>query len=226
MTRYKETEIAAVIVEWLQSQDWEVFQEVQPYQYSSVADIVAIKNEQVWVIETKTSFNLQVIAQAESWDVHLRSVGIPEVYRQSLGRDFAEKVCRNYGIGILAVSVPIHEVIAYQNPVLRKGYKRHADAIKNFVTEHHKNSKAGSTSGNHLTPYKLSMMKIRKFVEDNPGCTLNDIIDNLGNLHYSSEHSAKNAIRTALFKWESWCESRLVSGRGYRYFIKQEEIRK
>ena len=51
--KIKETEIAEIVIDWLEKQHWDVYQEVPVN--SGFADIFAVRNGLVWVIETKTS---------------------------------------------------------------------------------------------------------------------------------------------------------------------------
>ena len=66
----KELELAKSVVEWLQDQHWEVYQEVQ--RYSTTADIVAVQGPLVWVVECKTSLSIGVMLQASRWMAHYR----------------------------------------------------------------------------------------------------------------------------------------------------------
>ena len=63
----KETVLAEKVIAWLEDYGWDVYQEVQIFPAGEVCDIVAVQNRIVWAIETKTTFCLAVIAQAEKW---------------------------------------------------------------------------------------------------------------------------------------------------------------
>jgi Holliday junction resolvase len=53
-TMIKEIDIGKALVEWLNVQHWDVYQEVKIY--SHIADVVAVRNGIVWIIECKTSY--------------------------------------------------------------------------------------------------------------------------------------------------------------------------
>lgn len=98
----KETELAQPVVEWLESQHWDVYQEVEcPGGY---ADIVAVRDNYLWIIECKTSFSLKVVEQAMGRRAHFRSIAIPKT-RGSLSENGIEyDLLRIYQIGALVVS--------------------------------------------------------------------------------------------------------------------------
>ena len=216
MAKNNETEIAAVVVDWLESQDWDVYQEVAFDLVGNTADIVAVKGGKLWVVETKTSLNFQVLAQAERWKCHFRSVGVPFAKRND-GRQLAYRVCKAYlGIGILLVDPVSCNLTEELEPELQTGSDPNSQwMIKQLIPLHKTFAIAGSRGGAALTPYKQTMLKVREFIEKNPRCTLNDIIEYVGKAHYSSEKSAKNAIGNALSHWEkNWCIMVLDNQRG------------
>ena len=75
----KETDLAKSVIAWLQDLKWEVYQEVQVFSYGPIADIVATFGAITWVVETKISFSLKVMSQAEQWTPfsNLVSVAVP-----------------------------------------------------------------------------------------------------------------------------------------------------
>lgn len=109
--KWKETELAQAVIWWLQDYQWEVYQEVQVFAYGDIADIVAVQNGIYWIIECKTTLNLEVMGQALAWKyfAHYVSVATPAACRPSKGRELARKILRDKGIGLLAVSVG-HEI--------------------------------------------------------------------------------------------------------------------
>ena len=62
-----EVDIAALIISWLEEQEWETYKEVQIFSYGRRADIVGVKGKLIWVVETKTTLTFEVIAQALGW---------------------------------------------------------------------------------------------------------------------------------------------------------------
>src|SRR6266542_2366440 len=101
-----ETELASHIITWLQDHQWEVYQEVSLSRAGGIrADIVAKSDKIIWVIETKTTFGLQVLAQAWEWTRHAHFVSIATPYRKQHNSSFAfeRELFQQYGIGLIYV---------------------------------------------------------------------------------------------------------------------------
>jgi hypothetical protein len=213
----KETELAAVVVAWLIEQNWTVYQEVQFQNRGGVADIVAVRNGIVWIIECKTRYCFDVLLQASEWPVHYRSVAVPWARD---GRDY--RVAKDYyQVGVLEVNRDhVQEVIR------PKAFIKNHQTVKKYLaqlTELHKTfALAGSKGGQHLTPYKQTMMDVRRFIEKHPGCTAKDLFDEYGEMHYSSPASFKGNIVKALADFEPWCRVD-YSTKPCRLFIKEQE---
>jgi len=198
--KHQETEIASKIIAWLTDQYWEIYQEVQFDSRNQVADIVAVRNGIMWIIETKTHYGLDVLTQAAAWPVHYRSIGIPRSKHRSNFR-----VARDYfRVGILEVKSDGVEELA-RPPIFVKNQgivKRYLDQL----TDLHKTySRAGSQSGHHLTPYRQTMLDVQNFISNNPGCTVRDIYGQLGKKHYSSARSFMGSLLQSLESFEPWC---------------------
>ncbi len=221
----KESDVAEVVVNWLESKDWDVYQEVQFRPGSSIADIVAVKDEQMWIIETKISLGFAVLAQAKYWRCHYRSIAVLRSRRGgSVGRQLAYDVCRNYlGVGIMEVLPSDSDIWVVVAPQLQEGIDGFVENQRRILSPLHKTfAKAGSSGSGHLTPYKETMLEIREFIGSHPGCTLAEIIGYVGRAHYAHEASAKNGIRTALRDWEDWAVIDRQSGH-YGYRLKDRE---
>lgn len=211
-----ETDLAKPVIAWLIEQHWDVYQEVQFGYGGCVADIVARRNNVLWIIECKTSYTFDVLEQATRWPVHFRSVAVPRV--RAL-RDY--RVARNYyEVGVIEVDG--ERVKEYVDaPFFRrdKYVKRFLDCL----TELHKTyAEAGSKSGNHLTPYKQTMIEVRKLIENNPGCTIGFLYDQLGNMHYLNKLSFKGNLVKALVSFErNWCRVD-TTNRPYTLFVEEK----
>lgn len=193
-----EADLAAVVVEWLQDQRWEVFQEVAVH--SRVADIVARRDGILWAIETKLSFSAAVIEQAWNWEAraHYVSVAVPESYRHSRGSAVLRRCCRADGIGILRVS-PLREsrlssVEEEQAPRLNR---RILDHISRRLHEEQKTwAPAGNADGQRYSPFKATCKALSAEVRRNPGLTMRQAVDAITH-HYSTSATA----RSSLLRW-------------------------
>ena len=226
-SKYSEENLAEVVVNWLESKNWDVYQEVQFRGYGPVADIVAIKDNQMWMIESKLALGFSVLAQAEKWQCHYRSVAVPRATKgNNSARRLAYKVCRDcLGIGIMEISPAGWDVFVVVAPKLQDNVDVIVKRQQAILNPHHKNfAKAGSSGSKHYTPYKQTMLEIKEFITNNPKCTLNDIIDHVGKAHYASEASAKNGIRVALTTWETWSNCKWdTEKRAMIYQLKEKE---
>jgi len=212
-----EQQLAAKVVKWLTEQHWIVYQEVK-LGYGGIADIVAVRADLVWVVECKTALTFTVLEQASNWRVHFRSIAVPSV-RNRDERAMAYTIAHNYlKLGVIEVGIAVEE---YSAPPLMREYHRFAKRYQSLLKEEHKTyCAAGSSNGGQYTPYRATMDHVKRFIMYHPGCTLKQIMDDLGGEHhYASNQGAKTSIRVALSNWEPWCNIIMENGRAH-YSIK------
>lgn len=225
----KETELAEAVIAWLESQHWDVYQEVQAYAYSGICDIIATKGFLVWAIECKTTLSWNVIEQARLWRTHFRSIAIPKAKARTKGRRTAYHVCHNFfKLGIIEVSNYFGDqldVYELKSAPLMREYHEPSKRILNILRPEHKtHAKAGSVRKGHFTPYKDTMLQVKRFIIKHPGCTLKEIMDETGKGHYAHMKSARASIRSALFTIESdWCRVDIET-KPWKYYIIESKI--
>lgn len=215
----KEVDLGKLVVEHLKENypKWEVFQEIRPSKYpgSPVADIAMINNmSEIWVIEMKTSLNLDVIRQAYEWHVDYRSIAFPRPKKMSRTYEFwPQYIYNNMGLGSFVVNPVTGSVKEIFEPkhnyVGIDGYpkKQFIDILRSGVAKGY--AQAGTKEGGHWTPYKETIKQVRAYIEDHPGCGVGDIVIALGKLHYTNEHSARTNLVKNLNELEGdWCEVR------------------
>lgn len=219
----KESDLAKVVVDWLKVQHWDVYQEVQMHSFGSIIDILAVRQNITWAIECKTSLSLTVLAQAyRHSNICYRSIAVPNTKkRNDIGRDFAEKIARNYGIGIICV-----DVNSFSNRIIervpaklkRSGYRFKRYLIDKLVPEQKDFAEAGNANNERYTPYGNTIRQVKFFIRNHPGCTIKDICNTL-KTHYG-EHAKISNLRQALKNWESdWCNIR-KEGNTNKYYLK------
>ena len=193
----KESELAAKIVRGLLDDAWEVYQEVAPFYCGQVADIVAVRANRIWVIETKMSLSLAVIEQAEWWKyyAHWVSCGVPAPSRRlglrnnNRGRHMAERVARWLGLGLLEVDGDgVGNTMA---PSLNRHAK--VEHLRNVLSDEHKTYAAAGTKQGYWTPFKRTCRDVTKYVADHPGCNLKDAIAAVDH-HYGTDSTAKACL--------------------------------
>jgi hypothetical protein len=205
--KFKETEVAAPVVSWLSQQGWEVYQEVS-VRGGRRADIVAVKDGLLWIVEAKTTLNLEVMGQAAEWKgwCHLISFAVPArsgAFRYAMRRGVltnrARKVVRAmnevYGVGCMVVLMggalmnPADRVHVDYRPVEAEN-PRMADYVRGSLCEEQKTFAQAGSAGTYWTPYKGTCERLRRYVAAHPGCSVSEAVANI-ETHYASKASAK-----------------------------------
>ncbi len=194
-----EEELAIKVISYLESNDWEIFQEVAPYGYRSrTCDIVARKNNQYWAIEVKQSLGLAVIEQAHYWlhNAHFVSVAV-SVGGNSRTRCFAEYILRHLGMGCIEVGKNTDYVSETVPPKLTEISSSQFDQV---VCEEHKTfAKAGNAKSKRFTPFQKTKMLLLEYVKQNNNSNLLDVLKNIDH-HYSSIYSGKKALENLIIR--------------------------
>lgn len=221
--KMKESDLAEIVIDWLEKQHWDVYQEVPVI--GGVADILAVRNNLVWIIETKTSMSFSVMNQAYHRTAHYRSIAVPS--SPTRDRNFQERIAKLYlGIGILTIDKRKNINESVQPKLMREYHNQAKNIIKKLIPEYKTYAKAGTNSGSYYTPYKQTIDSIKFFLSRHPNSTLKEIIafltgSNGHRHHYSSVNSAKTCLRKALENWESdWCNVE-KNGKEIIYSIKE-----
>ena len=199
-----EVDVARPVVQHLMAQGWDVYQEVQSI--CGIADIVAVLDKRVWIIEAKTSLSLALIAQARRWVgyAHWVSIAVPMKQNtpQSDARRLGMDILMDLGIGTMTVvfsksstTGTINEHASTQPRMLRRPHLHFIKAIRDGLVPQQKDFvEAGSISGSHWTPYKESCNRIWQYVKRHNGCTVKEMVDSVGKYHYSTASSARSSI--------------------------------
>lgn len=185
---------------------WDVYQEVQTYYSGPIADIVAVQNGVVWVVETKKTLSLALIEQGYKWtrDANYVSVAVPRRRRGDYG--FGAEVCKKYKLGVLSVADPSE----YSHGVSEVwGPKLHRKAMTRYITdcltpEHKTFAKAGTSTGKRYTPFQGTCITIKKAVESSPGMKLKELVESIDH-HYSSSATARSCI-------SKWAQQGIIEG--------------
>lgn len=235
----KEIHLAEVMVDYLSHDNYEVYQEVQISRGGAVTDIIARRGNILHGIETKMNLSLQVMSQADRncMQYHYSSIvyankrifGTSRQPFRNNSKNMAYKICRMLGIGIIQVQfygfagenkckANVNEEMSPK--LFRKNHGYIKRNIISILCEEHKTfCKAGSSTGGHLTPYKITMRRVRKIIEESPGCDLDVLLENLKQHHYSLS-SVRSSLVGALREFESdWCLIKKEGKKNY-FFVK------
>lgn len=186
-----EAELAQRVVAELQQSGFVVYQEVSAGYGMHRADIVAVGDHRACIIETKTSFTLQLVEQGLRWQP------MPVILASPSGKATHKKICASTGLGMWQIgSNTITEHVA---PRPWRGSKKW---IAGFVKEAQRSGEyapAGSRGGGYYTPFRETCHRLRAIVDANPGIGLKQAIDGTKH-HYSSNWSARQNLAQLIRK--------------------------
>jgi len=181
-----ESILAKKFVTYFESCGYDVYKEVA--YCGGRIDIVATDGHIRIACEVKNSANLHVLAQA----VHAHSrchysyIGIPKV-----SHTFYRQVCDKFGIGILETNaIWDGSVWESERPLMNRRVL--PLKLENYMKE----SVAGGLSGEQMTPFKVTVRDIVRYVEKHPNSKFSDVLKEVPT-HYHSISTAKSSIR----KW-------------------------
>lgn len=195
-----------------------------------VLDVLGINKPLAVGVELKLTASLRLLEQAIHWThfLHYVWVAIPSGgIRQNTGRNLFNSICADYGIGILEVSKDPWgghiRVIETKHPrFFRKSlvhyFLEKEEGLQAYTDEA---PAGGSNRGGYITPYRITMIEVRKFLEKRPeGATVKEIIEWV-DTHY---RHPRQSLLNALQKWESdWCGVKRV-GRELRFFVRDNSL--
>jgi hypothetical protein len=196
-----EAELAAHVVAWLQANGWDVYQEVL---HHWLADIVAVKGDVVWVIESKMMFGLKVLEQAHRWLNYADRVSIatPSWGRKD-GHEFGRLVCSKFGIGVV-MAVGSYTQPRELVPAITTSSKDRT--IRTALCPEQKTYAAAGTNRGHWTPFKAFAQKLSKLTAEKGRWTLRaaslhpELQDNYSNPASFRRHVPKLCQRGAIPK--------------------------
>lgn len=158
--------------------------------------VVKCKNGEIWAVEAKAKVNLKVFAQV--WASRAKAdrlfVVVPfrELHRSGEGHEterFVQDICLRFGIGLYTVqrpygklwedwkpgeTLPECEVRMIHNGECRPRSDTSWDKL--MVPEAETFSVAGGSGVKAFTEFRLWELEVRKFVQENPGKTCEEIL--------------------------------------------------
>lgn len=204
MSDFKEADLAPLVVQFLQQQGYEIYQEVRLGGVgASIVDVIGKRGNLLHGVELKRNLSLSVIRQAHRnrEDVHFSSVAIAARRHPLYGhvirnenRNFAIDVCRDYKLGVFEVFLE-EDKITETVPAQR--ITGHEEYVGNTIIPLlHNNQRlnsgyanAGTKGGGYHTPYKEMIKTVKSFIQAHPGCEIISIIAHLGEEHRQSRIS-------------------------------------
>jgi len=198
-----EVDIAKRVIRWLMVQNWEVYQEIQ-FQYAgNIADIVAVQNKKIWILEVKKSFSLNLLEQAMNWQpyAHWVSIAVPYPNTSYRNTSIKHRFLQWQGIGMLYVKrddSPYSDLVDEQvEPKINRKALTHY--LLDILTDEHKTyAEAGNSEGRRYTPFQSTSRAVVRAVKLRPGITLKELLEEEITTHYHSPASARHSIVHAI----------------------------
>lgn len=187
--KIKETELAAAVISYLQSANWEIYQEVKTTENGSIADIVAVRGKIIWIIECKVSGIMKVIGQALQWkrDANFVSIAVPAP-GDYVTKDAMKQIATNLGIGVIYDHNG--SAIPYVSPAFNR---RISDRVRKALNEKQKTACPAGSRGGYWTPFRDTSQNVINYVRDYPGCTMAEMMAGIKH-HYNSDITARANI--------------------------------
>ncbi len=198
-SKYTEADLAKIIVDYLENLGWIAYKEVSIKGKGGGirSDSYFIKKDidgniiETMSLETKLSFSLKVIEQAEKWMTHANRsyICIPAPKRNiRKSFQFGVKVCKKMNIGIFEVNMSNHSIKELNSPTMAKNTKIPP------LYEQQRESEAGNNKGCFITSFKVTVINIEDYMKDKESIELKELISNIKH-HYKNDNSASNTIQ-------------------------------
>lgn len=163
----KETDLYQPVKAFLEAQGFTVKAEVDH------CDVVAVRDDDVIIVEMKARFNLELVLQAIDRQKIADSVYVAvEAPRSARGRwQELHHLCRRLGLGMLTVSftrkVPGVEVVCDPEPVIpRRNVKRRTLLLKEFRARMTDLNQGGSNKRPLVTSYREEALKVAAYLHE------------------------------------------------------------
>ena len=215
MCKIKETEVAKIIYNFWENQGYDVYPEAQMRYGKGRADIAGVKKNKLMVTEVKTSLSLKLLEQADEW---LKTKAVNFIYVAVPSRkitNFIKDICKWKGFGLVTVYRPsaTAKIVIKAKDLSPSTAK--LSAMINSLHPDMKNYQPGTMSG-YSTPYNRTINKVEKYIIQNPGSFVTEVIDNIDH-HYATRKSGCSSLIKAIKNFE---QARLsVKKRNGRYRI-------
>lgn len=185
-----EAAIAKHVIEHLEAELWDVYQEVQIGPLGGIADIVAVRDGVSHIIEVKTSFSLALLQQAMDWRGYANYISVACETSDKRTECLKEEICRWSGIGYYRIFRG-----EFWNIVPPRLWRKVRCNIKDAVRPEHKVwAPAGNNKGQRYTEFARTCRNLLEIVRANPNCTFKQAMAGMKH-HYASDATASTALR-------------------------------
>ncbi len=213
--KYSESDLADRIINHLEKIGWMCYKEVSMKGSGGDArsDCYFVKKDGDLIIdsialETKLSFNLKVIEQADKWIAYsnMSYVCVPapkRVNRKNLS--FGLKICKSLNIGVYEVDMDKNIIKELYMP------KRNDRCKYPPIYEQQRDSVAGNNKSEYITSFKITVLNLEEYMKDKNGVELKSVVENIKH-HYKNNTSAYNTIK-------KFIDKKIIKG----YFLSKDD---
>lgn len=194
-----EADAAALVVAYLEEMGLDVYQEVDLC--GCVADIVAVRGKEVWIVEVKTSWSLDLLQQLDYHKGRGHANRIFAAVPVCKGWHDRSRLFQRLGFGTISIMVPTEygegTKIKGMAPRISPKRLQLCGTLKILDPGHKTHAKAGAPSAaGRWTPFRRTCDALVEVVKRKPGISMKEAVDGLAH-HYSSDACA----RASLMKW-------------------------
>lgn len=186
----KEEELALYLVKHFEKLGYEVYKEVLAFGSGSArADLYCVKGDESIAVETKMGIGLKALEQSFEWRELANYSLIALPYKHKANLDFAVRVCRDYGIGILYYYTKNDKIVEFLKPVCN------FNPVNPTLYEEQKDSIAGNARSEYVTPFKLTCKQlIDHVISKNGKAAVKEAIRSIKH-HYAHDDSAEQNLK-------------------------------
>jgi hypothetical protein len=193
--KISEQAVAAAIVAYLEDLGLDVYQEVEIQ--GTVADIVAVRAPEIWIVETKTTWSLDLLEQLRvhkhDGHAHRLFAGVP-TSRNDWDR---QRVFKELGFGSI-IYFPTwdghHSKVETVQMAPRLTSHPLPKVLRVLDAGHKTHAKAGAPcAGGRWTPYRRTCEALERIVNRSPGITLVAAVKEIDH-HYSTDGAARSSL--------------------------------
>jgi len=196
-----EADVAAKAEAWLRDEGFDVYREVAPCDGYARADLVGLRGGTTHVVECKTRLSLDVIEQAHGWVGRSEQVSVCVVSRANASDRLPAVVLRTLGVGLLELNpmggLDYARVRVRIQPRWHRVRRDERHVRAALRPEHKIMGEAGTRNGGYVTPFRLWMRDVAKYVADHRGATVREIVDALPH-GYATAKSARECTWSAV----------------------------
>lgn len=195
--KISEATLASQLLEYLKNDGWDCYPEALLHYGNGRADIAALKEGKLWILEVKNTLSLRLLEQAIEWAVTKAVNRVSVVTPIKKITPLVDDICKWKSIGIMT----IHSYSGIKNRIVAPDLTYNDSKLNKNIESLHpdmKNYQPGTSNG-YSTPYNRTMKVVKEFILQNPGSTLSNVVAGIQH-HYSSKASAKSGILSGILR--------------------------